>query len=140
MHDLFGHFPVAGLKTLDALVSPAAQTDLIDRCLTLDMTPYRHQGYEGKRLVRRFGWHPDGADELIPDWLGTVRDAAAAGFGRDPGRFDQALVIRYDSGAGIGWHRDRPPYREVVGVSLGALVVGWTSGSSSSGSPPLMSR
>jgi len=28
-------------------------------------------------------------------------------------------VIRYDPGAGIGWHRDRPQYGEVIGLSLG---------------------
>ncbi|WP_204316234.1 alpha-ketoglutarate-dependent dioxygenase AlkB, partial [Serratia marcescens] len=32
----------------------------------------------------------------------------------------QALVTRYDPGAGIGWHRDRPVFEHVVGVSLGA--------------------
>ena len=31
----------------------------------------------------------------------------------------QALLIRYDPGAGIGWHRDRPVFEHVVGVSLG---------------------
>jgi alkylated DNA repair dioxygenase AlkB len=28
------------------------------------------------------------------------------------------LLIRYDPGAGIGWHRDRPQYGEVIGLSL----------------------
>ena len=31
-------------------------------------------------------------------------------------------MIRYDPGAGIGWHRDRPQFDEVIGVSLGAPV------------------
>ena len=30
----------------------------------------------------------------------------------------QALLIRYDPGAGIGWHRDRPVFDKVVGISL----------------------
>lgn len=34
----------------------------------------------------------------------------------------QALLIRYDPGAGIGWHRDRPVFGHVVGVSLGAAA------------------
>jgi hypothetical protein len=29
-------------------------------------------------------------------------------------------VIRYDPGAGIGWHKDRPLFEHVVGISLGA--------------------
>ena len=28
-------------------------------------------------------------------------------------------MIRYDPGAGIGWHRDRPVFEHVVGISLG---------------------
>jgi alkylated DNA repair dioxygenase AlkB len=31
----------------------------------------------------------------------------------------QALLIRYDPGAGIGWHRDRPIFEHVIGISLG---------------------
>jgi len=29
------------------------------------------------------------------------------------------LLIRYDPGAGIGWHKDRPVFEHVVGVPLG---------------------
>lgn len=32
--------------------------------------------------------------------------------------FVQALVIRYDPGAGIGWHKDRPVFEHIVGISL----------------------
>jgi DNA oxidative demethylase len=39
---------------------------------------------------------------------------------RAPETLEQALVIRYDPGAGIGWHRDRPVFEHIVGVSLGA--------------------
>ena len=30
------------------------------------------------------------------------------------------MLIRYDPGAGIGWHRDRCRFERVLGVSLGA--------------------
>jgi DNA oxidative demethylase len=30
------------------------------------------------------------------------------------------LLSRYDPGAGIGWHRDRPVFEHIVGISLGA--------------------
>jgi alkylated DNA repair dioxygenase AlkB len=36
----------------------------------------------------------------------------------DPGALCQALVTEYTAGAGIGWHRDRPVYEDVVGVSF----------------------
>ena len=121
MLDLFGQPPVPGLLVADDLIPPAEQAAIVARCMALEMAPYRHQGYEGKRLVRRFGWHPgDEAHEPLPDWLVTPRNRAARAFGREGERFEQALLIRYDPGAGIGWHRDRPPYREVIGISLGA--------------------
>ena len=43
--------------------------------------------------------------------------------GMDPAALAAALLIRYDPGAGIGWHRDRPQYGEVVGLSLGVPCV-----------------
>ena len=39
-----------------------------------------------------------------------------AGIGGDD--FVHALVTRYDPGAGIGWHRDRPQFGKVVGITL----------------------
>ena len=30
----------------------------------------------------------------------------------------QSLVIQYPPGAPIGWHRDRPAFKDVIGVSL----------------------
>jgi alkylated DNA repair protein (DNA oxidative demethylase) len=56
----------------------------------------------------------------IPDWLLPLREKAA-GFARlAPGDLVQALLIRYDPGAGIGSHRDRSVFEHVIGVSLGA--------------------
>jgi hypothetical protein len=44
----------------------------------------------------------------------------AEGFaGLEAGALVQAPLIRYDRGAGIGWHKDRPVFEHVVGISLG---------------------
>lgn len=44
----------------------------------------------------------------------------AEGFaGLQPGALVQALLIRYDPGAGICWHKDRPVFEHVIGISLG---------------------
>jgi alkylated DNA repair dioxygenase AlkB len=56
----------------------------------------------------------------IPDFLLPLRARAAHFAGLAPEAFEQGLVIRYDLGAGIGWHRDRPAFDKVVGISLGA--------------------
>jgi len=55
----------------------------------------------------------------MADWLLTPRDKAAAFADLESVDFAQALLIRYDPGAGIGWHRDRPVFDHVVGISLG---------------------
>ena len=49
-----------------------------------------------------------------------MRDKLAPLAELDPQTLQAALLIRYDPGAGIGWHRDRPQYGEVLGLSLGA--------------------
>ncbi len=54
----------------------------------------------------------------IPDFLLPLRERAAGFAGLQAGDFEQALVIRYDVGAGIGWHRDRPVFDKVFGLSL----------------------
>lgn len=57
--------------------------------------------------------------EPLPDWLLPVRDQMALCVGRLAGDLVQALLIRYDPGAGIGWHRGRPVFEHVVDLSLG---------------------
>ncbi|WP_118858206.1 alpha-ketoglutarate-dependent dioxygenase AlkB [Sphingomonas mesophila] len=128
MRDLFDASPISGLELREEVVTPHEEMALVERCAGLGLTPFQFQGWEGKRLTRSFGWHYDfaagtiAAADPIPGWLSAVRDSAANAFGRVPARFEQALVIRYDPGAGIGWHRDRPQFDEVIGVSLGAPV------------------
>ncbi len=36
----------------------------------------------------------------------------------DASRLQQVLVTEYDAGAGIGWHRDKAVFGEVIGISL----------------------
>ena len=56
--------------------------------------------------------------EPIPDWLHAVRDRAAAFADLPPDAFRPLLINEYREGAPIGWHRDRPVFDKVVGVSL----------------------
>jgi DNA oxidative demethylase len=58
--------------------------------------------------------------EPIPDWLLPFRDRAAHFVGLPPEDLVQAMLIRYDAGAGIGWHKDRPHFEHIVGLSLGS--------------------
>jgi alkylated DNA repair dioxygenase AlkB len=58
--------------------------------------------------------------EDLPDFLLPLRDYAAAFAGIDPAALEHALVTEYSPGAGIGWHRDRPVFDDVIGISLAA--------------------
>ena len=124
--DLFGEPRLAGLSQADAIVTPGEEQKLITSINAAELSPFRFHRWLGKRLTASYGWCYDFDDasfapaEAIPDWLLPLR-ARAARFARlQPDEFVQALLIRYDPGAGIGWHRDRPVFDRVVGISLGA--------------------
>jgi len=124
--DLFEEPRLAGLSQADAFVMPDEEQMLIASIDATELLPFRFHGWLGKRLTASYGWHYDFDDatfapaDPIPDWLLPLR-AKAARFARlQPGELVQALLIRYDPGAGIGWHRDRPVFEHVLGVSLGA--------------------
>lgn len=125
MLDLFDAPVLSGLSTRPDLIDADEERMLIDRIDATDLTPFRFQGWTGKRLTTSFGWSYDFAAGRpaeappIPDWLRPFRDRAAGFADLDPDDLIQALLIRYDPGAGIGWHRDRPIYGHVIGISLG---------------------
>lgn len=125
MLDLFDAPVLPGLRTQADLIDIDEERVLIGRINETDLTPFRFQEWEGKRLTTSFGWSYDfevgqpREAPPMPDWLQPIRDRVAKFAGLNPGELIQALLIRYDKGAGIGWHRDRPIYGHVVGISLG---------------------
>jgi alkylated DNA repair protein (DNA oxidative demethylase) len=124
--DLFGEPRLAGLSQADAIVSPDEEQTLITSINAAALSPFRFHGWLGKRLTVSYGWQYDfddasfGPAEAIPEWLLPLRAKAARFVCLQPGELVQAALIRYDPGAGIGWHRDRPVFEHVVGISLGA--------------------
>ena len=124
--DLFDAPVLPGLSTRVDLIDAGEEQALIDRIDATDLTPFRFQGWTGKRLTTSFGWSYDfevgrpAEGPPIPGWLLPFRDRAAGFADLDPEDLIQALLIRYDPGAGIGWHRDRPIYGHILGISLGA--------------------
>jgi alkylated DNA repair dioxygenase AlkB len=115
-----------GLEYRSGLVMPAEEAELIERFQALAFKPFEFHGYFGNRRVVSFGWHYDFTDRQVrqaqdlPDFLLPLRDHAAAFAGIDQGALEHALVTEYSPGAGIGWHRDRPVFDDVIGISLGA--------------------
>jgi len=124
--NLFDAPIVPGMVFADEFVSAAEEADLIAHIDGVDLSPFKFQQWTGKRLTRSFGWSYDfengrfAPTEALPGWLEPVKARAARFAGLDPDDLVQALLIRYDLGAGIGWHKDRPVFEHVVGISLGA--------------------
>jgi len=124
---MFGTAPAAGPEGLvyaPELISPAEEAALVSRFRALPFAPFEFQGFLGKRRTVSFGmqYRFDGSGlteaDAMPDWLLPLRAKAAAFAGLAPDELVHALLIEYDVGAGLGWHRDRPVFGDVVGVSL----------------------
>ena len=115
---------ISGLAYREELIGRGEEADLIRAIENVELSPFKFQGWTGKRLTRTFGWRYDFDDrsfeaaDPLPGWLIPLRDKAARFGGIDPTEFVHALVTRYDPGAGIGWHRDRPQFGTVVGITL----------------------
>ena len=125
--DLFGETPVIpGLFVVQDAIDTRMEAELAARIDAARLEPFKFGQWTGKRLTAHYGSGYDyqrgrtTAAPPLPDWLRDLREKLAALAGMEPTALQQALLIRYDPGAGIGWHRDRPQYGEVLGLSLGA--------------------
>ena len=113
-----------GLRYQPALISSSDETALVERVRELPFREFEFHGYLGKRRVVSFGWKYDFSSqrlqkaEEIPDYLLSLRALAALFANVEPEAFEQVLVIEYGEGAGIGWHRDKAVFGQVVGISL----------------------
>lgn len=126
MSMLFDAPLIAGLRYVEDAISEAEEALLIERLLATDLSPFRFHGWLGNRKTRSFGWRYDFDDasfaptDPIAGWLLPLRETAAKFAGLKPDDFVHVLLARYDPGAGIGWHRDRDVFDQVVGISLAA--------------------
>jgi alkylated DNA repair dioxygenase AlkB len=118
-----------GFRYREDLIDPAHEHALVERIRDLPFRPFEFRGYTGNRRVVSFGWHYDFTDGQvhragdIPPFLLQVRTVASAFAGLEPEALQHVLVTEYAPGAGIGWHRDRDAFGEVVGISLLAPCV-----------------
>jgi alkylated DNA repair dioxygenase AlkB len=119
-----------GFRYQPELISVAEEHELIARVRELPFKNFEFHGFKGKRRTVSFGWQYEfsghgalrKADD-IPQFLLPLRARAASFVGSEPEAFQHVLVIEYGPGASIGWHRDRPVFGDVIGVSLLAPCV-----------------
>ena len=118
-----------GLAFREEFVSAAEEAALLAAAGQLSFKPFEFHGWTGNRETVSFGWRYDFNQARverappIPEFLLPLRQRAAEFAGLEPAAFEQGLVIRYDVGAGIGWHRDRPVFDRVLGLSLSSPCV-----------------
>jgi len=90
----------------------------------LPFRAFQFHGFEGKRRVVSFGWRYDFNEAklleapAIPELFQPLRAKAARFAALDADALQQLLVTEYAPGAAIGWHKDRPIFADVIGVSL----------------------
>ena len=113
-----------GFRYAPDLITPEEEVELLARIGELPFREFEFHGYKGKRRIVSFGWHYDySTRELrqapeMPDFLMTLRDVASQFAGVEPVELQHVLVTDYGAGSGIGWHRDKPVFGIIVGVSL----------------------
>ena len=119
-----------GFRYEPELIKAADEEALIAFVRELPFREFEFHGYKGKRRVYSFGWKYEfsGGGELrkadeIPEFLFGLRSRAASFAGAEAEAFQHVLVTEYGPGAGIGWHRDKAVFGQVVGVSLLAPCV-----------------
>lgn len=123
--DLFDAPPLPpGLEYHADFLTAADETVLLRAFADLPFREATFQQYTARRRVVRFGLVYDAGKREwlegapLPPWLADVRQRVASSRGVPAERFVHALVTEYRPGTPIGWHRDKPEYGIVVGISL----------------------
>ncbi len=115
-----------GLRYQEEFISAAEEQDLAARIAGLPLAPFQFGAYEGHRRVVSFGWRYDYSHHKLesasapPSWIADLTRRVEAFAALPAGAVRQVLFTEYAPGVGIGWHRDKPAYDVVLGVSLGS--------------------
>jgi alkylated DNA repair dioxygenase AlkB len=113
-----------GFKLEGGVVSRKTEETLLAQIRELPFKDFQFHGYVGKRRTVSFGWTYDFNEEKleptseIPTFLLELRETAAAFAAIRAESLKQVLVTEYGETAGIGWHRDKAVFGEVIGISL----------------------
>jgi alkylated DNA repair dioxygenase AlkB len=109
------------------LITTAQEQTLLKEMANLPFKEFEFHGFLGKRRTVSFGWHyafTGGRGralrktEPIPKFLLPLQERAAHLAAVPPEALEHALVLEYQPTASIGWHRDRPEFGDVIGISL----------------------
>ena len=119
-----------GLVYRPQFLTRAEEASLLTAIAPLPFRQARFQQYVARRRVVHF--HADGDVDTedayddgesfssgpVPPFLAALQQRIADAFGIVRSAFVHTLVSEYQPGAPIGWHRDKPTYGVVFGLSL----------------------
>jgi alkylated DNA repair dioxygenase AlkB len=117
-----------GFNYQSNVITPEQERELVQHISTLPFKAFEFRGFEGKRRTVSYGWRYDFNQQKlqkadpVADFLLPVREMAGRFAGLEPEALEQVTVIEYSPGSAIGWHKDRPMFGDVAGVSLGSAT------------------
>jgi len=115
---------VPGFVYRPDVITVEEESALLDEVTALAFRPFMFRGIEARRRVAAFGvgysFDRQALTEAppLPAFLLPLAARVAPLGGVAVGDIAEALVTDYSPGAGIGWHRDAPPFDVIIGVSL----------------------
>lgn len=115
-----------GFRYAENFITDEEERGLLEALGLLDLKPFEFHGHIGNRRVTSFGLKYNFSRRAvetasdIPPFLADVLPRVARFARCKPDAFRQVGVNEYRAGAGIGWHKDKPEFGVVVGLSLGA--------------------
>jgi alkylated DNA repair dioxygenase AlkB len=118
-----------GFRYWPDVLTSDEEAALVAELAALPFKPFDFHGYLANRRVVSFGSRYDygkravEAADPMPAFLLPLRARIAELAGLAPEAFSQSLINEYQPGAGIGWHRDKPQFGIVAGVSLASPCV-----------------
>jgi alkylated DNA repair dioxygenase AlkB len=114
----------SGFEYRPQLIDRDEEAALVADIAALDFAPYEFRGVSARRRVVAFGFRHDYRTQHLeqapglPSFLSSLRSKVAAFAELQAADFEQVLVSEYTPGTPIGWHKDKPHYDTIVGVSL----------------------
>jgi alkylated DNA repair dioxygenase AlkB len=114
----------SGFRYQEQIVSEEEEAHLAAGLEQLELKPFEFHGYLGNRRVINFGLKYDFSHRSIqraddmPPFLNDLLSRVASFAGCEVEAIRQIGVNQYRAGAGIGWHKDKPEFGVIVGVSL----------------------
>jgi alkylated DNA repair dioxygenase AlkB len=123
--DVFGSSTLPdGFGYRPGVLSAHQERELVHEFKQLPFAPFQFHGFTGNRRTVSFGFAYDFAARQVrpatplPSFLNGLRQAAADMAAVPAPAFEHAMVTEYAPGAGIGWHKDKAEFGEVMAFSF----------------------